>query len=239
MLPTVDGAELAWISAAQMREIDRVMVAEMHIELVQMMENAGRALAEIVQLAAPTTVTVLAGTGGNGGGGLVAARHLANVGVDVRIALSHSSADMTSVPAHQLDILDRMGVAVLRTGARDLPATDVVVDALVGYSLRGALRGRTAELAEAAADRGSSRTSVVSLDVPSGIDSTSGGRPGIAVRPDATVTLCLPKSGLRDTATTGELYLADISVPPAVTERIGEHPAPPFERGRVLRVTRA
>ena len=236
MLPSVDAAELAWISAAQMREIDRIMVEELHIELVQMMENAGRALADVVMLAGPTTVTVLAGTGGNGGGGLVAARHLANAGVDVRIALSHAAVEMNTVPGHQLDIVERIGIEILRADADALPTADVIVDALVGYSLRGALRGRTAQLVEAVS--APSRTSVVSLDVPSGIDSTSGDRPGLAVRPDATVTLCLPKSGLREPAVTGELYLADISVPPAVTERIGDRPAPPFDRGRVLRVTR-
>ena len=239
MLPTVDGAALAWISAEQMREIDRIMVEELRIELVQMMENAGRALAEIVLLAGPSSVTVFAGTGGNGGGGLVAARHLANVGVDVRIALSHAAVEMTSVPGHQLDIVERMGVEVLHPEADALPAADVIVDALVGYSLRGALRGRTAQLVEAIGERERSRASVVSLDVPSGIDSTSGARPGVAVRPDATVTLCLPKTGLRSPTTTGELYLADISVPPGVTERIGDRSAPPFERGRVLRVARA
>ncbi|MEM8618708.1 MAG: NAD(P)H-hydrate epimerase [Actinomycetota bacterium] len=230
MHPTVDAAELSWITAAEMREIDRVMVADMHIELVQMMENAGRALAEVVGLGAPSSVTVLAGSGGNGGGGLVAARHLANVGVDVRVVLAQPSDAMTAVPAHQLDILERGDVST--SSESTSVDADVVVDALVGYSLRGPLRGRCAELVEAIPPP----ARVISLDVPSGVDATTGAVGPSAVRPDATVTLCLPKTGLRDPVATGELFLADISVPPQVTATIGGT-APPFARGRVLRVT--
>ena len=214
-----------------MREIDRVMVDELHIELVQMMENAGRALAEVVGLGAPSSVSVLAGSGGNGGGGLVAARHLANIGVDVRVLLGQEIDAMASVPKHQLDILERLDVSV--SDDSKMIDGEVVVDALVGYSLRGVLHGRRAELVETIPPA----ARVISLDVPSGIDATTGEPGGTAVRPDATVTLSLPKTGLRDPASTGELFLADISEPPSVVERVGSAPAPPFARGRVLRVT--
>jgi NAD(P)H-hydrate epimerase len=60
-----------------MRQVDRAMVQDLHIELLQMMENAGRNLADVaITRIASVSVTVLAGPGGNGGGGLVAARHL-------------------------------------------------------------------------------------------------------------------------------------------------------------------
>ena len=74
--------DLPAVTAAQMREVDRAMVEDFHIELVQMMENAGRNLADLaVRHFGPRSTVVLAGSGGNGGGGLVAARHLANRGV--------------------------------------------------------------------------------------------------------------------------------------------------------------
>lgn len=102
------------LTAEQMREVDRVMIEELHIELVQMMENAGRNLAHLtMRLFGPSTAVVLAGRGGNGGGGLVAARHLANRGVRVAVALSHEETEMAPVPAHQLDIVRRMGIPVL------------------------------------------------------------------------------------------------------------------------------
>jgi NAD(P)H-hydrate epimerase len=101
------------VTAEQMREVDRAMIENFHIELTQMMENAGRSVAELaVDAFAPRRVLVLAGPGGNGGGGLVAARHLANRGRDVHVVLAKPAALLGAVPAHQLDILTRMGLPI-------------------------------------------------------------------------------------------------------------------------------
>jgi hypothetical protein len=129
------GGQPSWpeLTAAQMREVDRIMIEELGIDLLQMMELAGAHLADLaVRMVGPRTATVLAGTGGNGGGGLVAARHLANRGVRAAVTLAGSPAAGT-VTAHQLDILGRIGVPVVK----DPPGADVVLDALIGYSLRG------------------------------------------------------------------------------------------------------
>ena len=136
--------EVPALTADQMRQVDRLMVEDQHIELLQMMESAGRSLADAaLALFAPATVAVLAGPGGNGGGGLVGARHHANRGVEVAVVLA-APGRMTPVAAHQLDAVRRMGIPV----GDDLPATDLVVDALVGYSLHGPLRGRARDLVE-------------------------------------------------------------------------------------------
>ncbi|MGI9644178.1 MAG: NAD(P)H-hydrate epimerase, partial [Ilumatobacteraceae bacterium] len=138
--PTVPARAVGWLTEAEMVEVDRVMIEDLRIELVQMMENAGRNLARLVlDAAAPDRVAVVAGPGGNGGGGLVAARHLANSGVDVVVTLARG--ELTGVPAHKLDILTRRGVST----SGSLVEADVTVDALIGYSLRGAPRGRSAE----------------------------------------------------------------------------------------------
>jgi len=235
--PAVDADTVAWIDTDQMREIDRIMIEDLHIELLQMMENAGRALAAVVMArSAPDTVAVYAGRGGNGGGGLVAARHLANTGVDVTIVLGQEPAEMSPAAAHQLDIAERMGLPVVADPTAAHVAVDVAVDALVGYGLSGPLRGRVGGLAQAMTR---TRGAVVSLDAPTGIDTTNGSTVTDAVRPDATVTLCLPKTGLARPADVGALFLADISVPPAVSERIGGRPAPPFRLGPVLRIEHA
>ncbi|MEO0603194.1 MAG: NAD(P)H-hydrate epimerase, partial [Myxococcota bacterium] len=87
-------ATLPWLTTDQMREVDRLMIEVFHIELVQMMENAGRGLARVARQrfldGDPTgrRVVVLAGPGGNGGGALVAARRLHGWGAHVEIALS-------------------------------------------------------------------------------------------------------------------------------------------------------
>jgi hypothetical protein len=84
-----------------MREVDRLVVEEYGIDLVRMMENAGRSLADLaITRFQPATVTVLAGTGGNGGGGLVAARHLSNRGVHVTVAFTR--LDPAGVPGQRL-----------------------------------------------------------------------------------------------------------------------------------------
>ncbi|MEM9043018.1 MAG: NAD(P)H-hydrate epimerase [Actinomycetota bacterium] len=217
--------DAAAITTEEMIEVDRVMIDDLHIELIQMMENAGRQLAHVVRsLVGPTRAWVAAGTGGNGGGGLVAARHLANAGVDVTVSTTRPVADMRGVPAHQADILGRMGVPIsVGSEASDVGESDVVVDAVIGYSLHGAPRGVSADLI-GALNRSTAPT--VSLDVPSGVDATTGSTPGEAVNADATVTLAAPKAGLLGSEHVGELFVADISVPPDVIARVGGAPVP-------------
>lgn len=228
--PTIDADAVGWLTEEQMIEVDRVMIDDLGIELIQMMENAGRNLARLViDLFDPSSVTVLAGSGGNGGGGLVAARHLANQGIGVTVTLGKQADSMRGVPAHQLAILERMGVPV-----RSEPvSSDVVVDALIGYSLKGAPRGRVGELIGATREFG---RHVVSLDTPSGVNVTDGSVPGVAASADATLTLALPKIGLRDSARIGELYVADISVPPSVYDDMGVGPTPDFRRNSIIHV---
>ena len=229
LIPQFDRHALPAISADQMREVDRLMIEEVGIELVQMMENAGRNLADLaVRRFAPTSVVVLAGSGGNGGGGLVAARHLANRGVDVSVTLVGETDQLTPVPAHQYDIIGRMRVPV-----REEPgAAELVLDAMIGYSLAGDPRGRSAELINWANDQ----PAVLALDNPSGLDVSSGeaGRPCIEAM--ATMTLALPKIGLLSAPQTGELYLADISVPPSVYAGMGLGEVEAFAVGTIVQL---
>ena len=229
VFPVIPPGTVGWITEAQMIEVDRAMIEDFHIELKQMMENAGRNLAHAVLGAfSPSRVAVLAGSGGNGGGGLVAARHLVNADVDVVVTTTRTGANMSSVAAHQMDILHRMGVEF-----SDVPVPcDVVVDALIGYSLRGAPTGRTLELISHLAGH---QGSVVALDTPSGLDVTTGETPGVFVTADLTVTLALPKVGLRQANQVGVLLLADISVPRTLTAAHGPA-APDFSRGSLLRL---
>ncbi len=224
----LDAARVPALTAAQMREVDRIMVEDLHVELMQMMENAGRNLADLaLSRFRSQSVMVLAGPGGNGGGGLVAARHLANRGVEVRVAQAKADAHMTEVPRHQLDILRRMGVSV---GADPEPAA-LIIDALLGYSLQGNPRGRIAELIRWA---GEQDASVLALDTPSGLDVTTGKAGEPCVTATATMTLALPKRGLLGAEQVGELYLADISVPPSVYAAFGLRVPNLFATGTVV-----
>lgn len=234
-MPGYPVVTLPAVTVAQMREVDRIMVDELGIGLVQMMENAGRSLAELtLELHRPEVCVVLAGTGGNGGGGLAAARHLHNRGVAVRVVVP--PGELSGVPGRQLAILRRLGVPV--DDRPPVSGVDVIIDAMVGYSLRGPLRAPYESWAgwAAAAD-----APVVALDVPSGLDPDTGTARGVAVTADATVTLALPKRGLLTAAPgrVGDLYAADISVPPGVLARVGapvDPRRPPFAAAPIVRV---
>ena len=215
---TAEGRTVPAVTAAEMRAHDRVAVGTFGIEVLQMMEHAGRALAEAVREHGDGPVTVLAGNGGNGGGGLCCARHLANRGVDVRVVLDRAPEALSGPSAHHHATLAAMDCPVA-VGPASVD-TPLVVDALVGYGLAGPLSGTAAELARAANE---AATTVVSLDVPSGLDATTGERPGEAVEHAAVVTLALPKTGLR--AVDADLVLADIGLPAGVYRELD---IPPF-----------
>ncbi len=141
------------------------------------------------------------------------------------------------VPRRQSAILERMGVPiVVADEAVGLPSADLLVDALIGYSLRGAPSGAAAALVRAANGHGAP---ILALDVPSGLDSTTGEVHEPAVRAAATLTLALPKRGLRAEGAqghVGELYLADIRVPPALYAGMGLEVGPLFARDDVVRL---
>lgn len=220
------------MTASEMVEVDRLMIDEIGITLIQMMENAGRSLARLALLRfGPRRVLVLAGSGGNGGGGLVAARHLHNAGVEVAVLLSGPPENLSGVIRHQFEAIERMSVPIVQRPVDH--GVDLVIDAVIGYSLGGAPRGKAADLIDWA---NGEEVDVLSLDNPSGLDVTSGEQPGLAVRATATLTLALPKQGLRSSPLVGELYLADISVPSIVYERLGLGPVPSFRSSPILRV---
>ncbi len=216
------------VTAEQMIEVDRAMMQDLHIELIQMMENAGLALARLARerffagdpRAQP--VMILAGPGGNGGGALACARRLHTWGARVEVVVRHPSHQLASVPAHQLEIIQRLQIPISsaeavkgRTSADSL----LLIDGLIGYRLHGTPQGSIADLIRWANGQPGP---ILSLDVPSGVDSTTGRVFAPAIKATATLTLALPKAGLLTPdgkAQSGELYLADIGVPPALYAR--------------------
>jgi NAD(P)H-hydrate epimerase len=237
-IPTLDPAALPWLSVGQMREVDRLLIEELGIALEQLMENAGRNLALLARLllggeAHGRAVVVLAGPGGNGGGAMVAARHLAVAGAQVRVLLGAPPKRLAPVPAHQHDILRRMGLDVQVGGAALGPA-DLVLDGLLGYSQAGPPHGGAARLLEATAGQ-----RVLALDVPSGLELATGKLHTPHVVAEATMTLAAPKQALRApgaAGAVGALYLADISVPPLVWERLGLARPSPFGTHTIARI---
>jgi NAD(P)H-hydrate epimerase len=218
---TEDGRRVPAVTAEQMREVDRITMEAFGLGILQMMENAGRNLAlNVLDMTRTGTgeVVILAGAGGNGGGGLCCARHLHNRGFRVGLLLDREPDALGGAALTQLQILQVAGVQPIEPArAGDaIRRAEVVVDALIGYSLRGAARGRAAALIDLCNQHA---RRALSLDVPSGLDATTGETPGVVVQPERTLTLALPKTGL--VKIEGDLYVADIGIPPEVYHPLG------------------
>ena len=230
------------VTKQEMIELDARMINQYKIPLEKMMERAGKVLANLVDDLYPKAkrIVVLAGTGNNGGGGLVAARYLAESGKEVRVVLSRSEFFLKPVPKKQLDVLPEsvmVGISEEADGkdiALLLQQSDIVIDALLGYSIAGAAQNEIKRLIEIANEED---TPVVALDIPSGFDPDEG--PVLSPHITARVTLgiALPKEGLlyEDAQEhIGKLYIADIGVPD-VWFREHEYKRPLYsERGYVF-----
>ncbi len=182
-----------------------------------------------VETHAPSGWSSLPAVAATGGGGLAAARRLRGWCATVEVWLTRDPEDLTGAAAHQLRILRALGLPI-HAPEEDpvLGPGDLVLDALVGSSLDGPPSGRLAALIRAV---NASAAAVLSLDLPSGLEVTSGTVFGSCVRADATPALALPKAGLWAPGAhgvTGELLLADIGVPEEVYVRLGLQVGPIF-----------
>src|SRR5258708_21512667 len=237
--------DLPYLTTEQMIEVDRAMMEDVRIELIQMMENAGRNLAHLARMRfldgkpQGKHVVVLAGTGGNGGGALVCARRLHTWGAHVQVVVTRPVEDFSPIPAHQLESLRRMRVPLAQAEAiNQVRSPALIVDGLIGYRLRGAPQGTVADLIHWA---NAACVPILSLDVPSGVESTTGAVFEPAIKATATMTLALPKAGLRAPGAqklVGELYLADISVPPSLYAEpaLALQVGPLFAESEILRL---
>ena len=219
------GDEMEAVSSDAMREIDRIAVTETGPSLLQMMENAGRSMAVLALRRAPVPheecrVLVMSGRGGNGGGGISCARHLARRVRLVDLCLVGSGRPSAAVEAQLVTYRASPGGEVDMEALVGAGPYDVIVDAVIGYGLRDAPSG---EAVRAIAWMNAASAVVLSLDLPSGLHPESGQAPGACVAPEMTLTLHLPKPGLLNLVA-GDLCVADLGIPDAVTRRVGVAP---------------
>jgi len=220
------------LTAEQMREADRRTINELGIPGVVLMESAGRAVvSEILQRyssLAPGPVLVLCGKGNNGGDGLVVARTLLQYGWQVTTVLLAEEVAMSGDAHLYLDILQRFGAplevtadsAGVKAVLASLPQPALIVDALFGTGLSSSVSGHYAVAIEWMND---SPASKIAIDIPSGLDATSGAILGSALCADLTVTLAAAKLGQvlhPGVACCGELVVAEIGIPQALLNEI-------------------
>jgi hydroxyethylthiazole kinase-like uncharacterized protein yjeF len=212
------------VTADEMRKIDRNAIEVVGIPGVVLMENAGRAVADTVKnllehVASPR-VCIFAGKGNNGGDGFVVARHLANSQFRVKTFLLGEIGQIQGDAKINLDILMGMGMEVEELNADGLPTarvamsmSDLVIDAVFGTGFKGEVEGYVSHVIDTVNESG---RPVVAVDVPSGLDSTTGRVSSSCVKATHTVTFGLPKVGLLlypGAAYAGELVVADIGLP--------------------------
>jgi len=217
-------------TAAEMRRADRLATERHGVPSLVLMENAGRAAADVVERvtgrAGGRRVVVVAGKGQNGVDGFVVARHLAGRGARVSVWLATRADEIGGDAATNLAALRRGGLpvseAVAGSGATGLhgalEGADLVVDALLGTGVRGPATEPVAGVIEAINAAG---RPVCSLDLPSGLSADHGELLGPTVRATLTVTFGLPKVGLflpAGLAHAGRVEVVDLGVPRAWIE---------------------
>jgi len=217
------------ITSKQMKKLDDLMIKN-GIELVMMMENAGMNLAKLARdtlnYRSNKKIIILAGKGNNGGGGLVAARYLFKFGIKVNVILSDD--EIKEVTLKQLNILKNMKVPITnfnknkkRITKKIINNSDLIIDALLGYSAKGNPYGAVKELIILA---NKSKKPILSLDIPSGLNPDTGKISSPCIKSGLTLTLAMPKRGLlgkQSKKYVRRLYLADIGIPKKIYKKFG------------------
>ncbi|MDQ2817658.1 MAG: NAD(P)H-hydrate dehydratase [Candidatus Eremiobacteraeota bacterium] len=222
------------LTSEEMRAADSRTIEDVGIPPLILMESAGRAVADIARDFVeeldddPLRIAIVAGPGNNGADALVAARHLMQLGLEPDVYLAAKSKDCNDLCRTQLEIIESLGasVSVLREQSPEffrsgLRSAALIIDGLLGTGSSGGLRepyrAWVNEINIASRD-------VIAVDIPTGIDASSGMVPGPAVSADATVTMAAPKVGMLlypAASYVGELWVAHIGIPPAILADVG------------------
>ncbi len=214
------------VSAHEMRQMDQHTIHTLGIPGVVLMENAGRGvylvIEKILEELYQPSVHIFCGKGNNGGDGYVIARYLWEQGVDLHVWVVGEEKDVKGDAKINFEVIGKLGVPVkfLKSKA-DLRkisgiSADIVVDALLGTGISGAVHGLMKDVITFMNSMGGL---IVSVDVPSGLNSDLPNLEGEAIQADITVTMALPKichvfHPARSHV--GKLHIADIGIPPEV-----------------------
>ncbi len=218
------------VSVKQIQELDRLAIEDYGIPSIVLMENAGREVAaEVIRQVRKVknpAVCIVCGLGNNAGDGFVAARYLISRGIKTRVflagrgkllkddaAVNHRILKKLKCPIRELQRLDRTIIS-------RMAAADVVIDAVFGIGLNREVRGLFRTVIEAINQKAKC---VVSVDIPSGLDGTTGGIYGVCVKANKTVTFSFPKKGFftgRGPRQTGKVFVVDIGIPSLLKNKL-------------------
>ncbi|MBN2365651.1 MAG: NAD(P)H-hydrate epimerase, partial [Calditrichaeota bacterium] len=228
------------VTSGEMREMDRFAIKELGIPGMVLMENAGKGTFMVIENQfepeGEETVYVFCGKGNNGGDGYVIGRYLWNAGMKVKFFVAAAEEDLKGDARANYDIIRKLEIPVEFISEKkqlnkiDRNGPDLVVDALLGTGIAGAVYGFMKDIIEFI---NKLNCPVISVDVPSGLNADSPVVKGEVVMADMTVTMALPKIChvfYPAKKYVGELYIVDIGIPqirlndPAVKIQIVESP---------------
>jgi ADP-dependent NAD(P)H-hydrate dehydratase / NAD(P)H-hydrate epimerase len=210
----------------QMAELDRQIINEIGIPAMVLMENAARAVVKVLEQKyselLPKGILIICGTGNNGGDGLAAARYLASSGYPVKAFLAGNKDKIKGEALLNLSIWQKLGYEITEISEEShlewlyqaLQESALIIDAILGTGLSQNVQGLNSQII---AYLNESALPIASVDIPSGIDGSTGKIRGIAVKAQLTITMGALKLGhlLYPGANyTGELWVADIGIPP-------------------------
>jgi len=222
------------VSSAALREADASARQQFGIEPLQLMEVAGWQVARFIDAfmggIRGKRVLVVAGSGNNGGDGLVAARFLHQHGAIVTASIV-PARDPASLPTRHATTLRRLGISLVEAPDGIDASADVLVDGLLGTGIQPPLREPAPRIIRA---MNATRRPIVAIDVPSGLDTDTGRGADDAVVAAATVTLAAPKAGLAKTANAGRVFVADIGMPSSLFGADGEALATLYQMGDLV-----
>lgn len=221
------------LTAAEMRDVDRLTTARYGVSELTLMENAGRSVAEFIHGRftdlAQRRLLVLCGKGNNGGDGFVVARHLKNFGAKPEVYFAGRLSEVKGGAATNLNRWKKIGklqsdAALTRKFFETLPAGTIIVDALLGTGVRGSVDGRLREIIDAVNER-EPGTQIVAVDIPSGLHADTGEVEGAAIVADHTITFTAPKTGMvagEGAHRVGTVRVAQIGTPPELVAELGK-----------------
>lgn len=213
--------------------VDKYAVEKFNTPISKMMELAGRNLSDFTLkiLKKPHKVIVLYGKGNNGGDGLAAAKYLARKKVPIIIVPASSSGN--SNVKFQLKELKKLNIKPNKDFS--VEKGDVIMDTLLGYNIKGNPKPSYAKLINLANKAKKKQTKIIACDLPSGLDPDTGKPNTPTIKADYTLTLALPKIGLKK-ARLKNLYLINIGVPAAVYKFLKIPYKNPFKKGNIVKI---
>jgi len=221
-----------YLTRDQVRQVDQLAIEQLGIPGIVLMENAARnAAAQAMAILPPPSaagcsgesggrVIILCGGGNNGGDGYAIARLLHNAGFEVTIHATKDPAALTGDAATNARIARKMKLPINMSPLPDLSEADLLIDALLGTGFIGQVRP---EMASIITSMNASKTLILAVDVPSGLDCDTGQPAATTVRAATTVTFVAQKVGFAaDSAKAylGRVVVADIGTPPSLIDHI-------------------